>query len=107
MKREIAAEADPCRRAELEQKLAAQERLWAMLEEDRPWRAQAIEWLKDAEAKRWDTGQLLSEMTASLLRAWAVDMTVCAGGGTLRILWHDGTTDETPVIKEDTAKGAR
>lgn len=107
MKREIAAEPDPRRREELEQKLAAQERLWAMLEEDRPWRAEAIEWLKDAEAKRWDTGQLLSEMTASLLRAWAVDMTVCAGGKALRILWYDGTTDETPIIKEDTAKGAR
>jgi hypothetical protein len=46
-------------------------------------------------------------MTASLLRAWAVDMTVCAGEETLRILWYDGTTDETPIIKENTAKGAR
>ncbi|MDD3512455.1 MAG: recombinase family protein [Synergistaceae bacterium] len=92
LKRQIATVSSNSAREELEARLASQEHLWNLQEQDRSWRAEAIEWLKGMEDRRADTAQLMNALDAALLRAWFLDGTI--DGDRLTVLWLDGNQDE-------------
>lgn len=93
LKRQIsAAPSGSAEKGMLEAHLISQERLWALLEQDRAYRAGAIEWLKTMEDRKADTAQLMDALDATLLRAWFLNGTI--SGEKLTTLWLDGSQDE-------------
>jgi hypothetical protein len=94
MKRRIAA-ATGEEKETLSERLNGQEHLWILLEADRQYRANAIEWLKGMEDRRATSQMLLTALDAALLRAWFVEGTI--DGDKLTSLWLDGTTTETTL----------
>lgn len=96
LKRQIATVTEQPARVELEQRLGQQEHLWELLEADRAWRAEAIDWLKGMEDRRADTSQLTDALDAALLRAWFLEGTI--SGDKLTALWLDGSTDEIKLV---------
>ncbi len=77
--------------------LDSQEHLWTLLEADRQFRANAIDWLKGMEDRRATSQMLLTGLDAGLLRAWFVEGTI--DGDTLTCLWLDGTTTESTITR--------
>ena len=93
LKRQIsAAPSGSAEKGMLEARLISQERLWALLEQDRAYRAGAIEWLKTMEDRKADTAQLMDALDATLLRAWFLNGTI--SGERFTTLWLDGSQDE-------------
>ena len=81
----------------LSERLNAQEHLWNLLEADRQYRANAIDWLKGMEDRRADAGQLLAALDAALLRAWFVEGTI--DSDKLTCLWLDGSLTESTILR--------
>ena len=77
--------------------LDGQEHLWTLLEADRQYRANAIDWLKGMEDRRATSQMLLTALDAALLRAWFVEGTI--DGDKLTALWLDGSVTESTITR--------